>query len=148
MMRKKIFGAALIGSLMLVVIAATANAQLAGTAIRAEIPFDFSAMGRTLPAGNYEIRRITDEPNVLLVSNVNNPREHVTISTEPVQSLEGFRRTELVFNKYSDRYFLHEILPAGEETGQELLQSRQERNLKRELASNHTSPERVALAAY
>lgn len=147
-MEKKIFSAALICSLLVVVIAATAKAQLPRTVIRADIPFDFSAMGKTLPAGNYEIRQITDEPDVLLVSNVKNPREHVTISTEPVQSLEGFRRTELVFNKYSDRYFLHEILPAGEDTGQELLLSRQERNLKRELASNHTSPETVALAAY
>ncbi len=67
---KKLFSVVVIGSLLTLLIAATAQAQLPGTTIRASIPFDFIVRGRNLPAGNYEIRRISDEPSGLVIRNV------------------------------------------------------------------------------
>jgi hypothetical protein len=148
MMRKKIFSAALTFSLLIVVGAATAYAQLPGTAVRATIPFDFSVRGKVLPAGDYEIRRITDEPGGLLISNVNDRHEHSMFQTEAVEAPRVLSRAEIIFQRYGDSYFLSEVFAGGELTGREAIPSRQERMLRRESASNKTEPQTVALAAY
>src|SRR6266704_5739417 len=70
MMRRKIFSAALTCSLLTVAAAATAYAQMPGTALRATIPFDFSVRGKILPAGEYEITQINDSPEGLVIRNV------------------------------------------------------------------------------
>ena len=147
-MRKKVFSAALICGLLAAVTAATAYAQMPGTALRATIPFDFSVRGKILPAGKYEIRRIGDEPDGLMISSVNHLHEWAIFETEAVETREIPRSGEIVFHRYGDSYFLSEIFAGGEQTGRELLPSRQERSLKREMASNKTEPETVALVAY
>ena len=147
-MRKKVFITALTCGLLAVAAAATAYAQLPGTALRATIPFDFSVRGKILPAGDYEIRRITDEPDNLIISSINDKHERAIFETLPVQARTISRRSEIVFQRYGDSYFLSEVFAGGEQTGRELLPSRQERTLRHEMASNKTEPETVALAAY
>jgi hypothetical protein len=148
MMRKKVFSAALTCGLVAVVAAATAYAQLPGTALRATIPFDFSVRGKVLPAGEYEIRRITDDPDGLIISSLNDNHERAIFESIPVKARTIAGRAEVVFNRYGDSYFLSEIFVGGEQTGRELLPSRQEKTLKLEMASNKTESETVALAAY
>jgi len=149
-MRKKVFIALLTCSLLAVVVSATAYAQEPGQPVRATIPFDFSLRGKTLPAGKYEIRRISDEPDGLMIVGINrdNRSERVMFETEAVQARKIPRRGELVFNRYGDSYFLSEIFVSGEQEGRELHASRQERNLERETASNKTEPETVEVALY
>jgi hypothetical protein len=148
MMRKKIFSAAIICSLFIVVGAATAYAQLPGTAVRATIPFDFSVRGKILPAGDYEIRRITDQPDGLMISNVNDKHEHAMFETEAVEAPRITRNAEITFQRYGDNYFLSEVFAGGAQAGREAIPSRQERMLRRESASNKTPTETVSLAAY
>ena len=147
-MRKKIFSAAITCSLLIVLGAATAYAQLPGTAVRATIPFDFSVRGKVLPAGNYEIRRITDQPDGLIISNVNDRHEHAMFETEAIQAPRIARRAEIIFQRYGDSYFLSEVYPGGAQNGREAIPSRQERMLRSESARNNTKPETVALAVY
>ena len=96
--------------------AATAHAQLAGTTLRAMIPFDFSVRGKTLPAGEYEIKRITMAPDGLIISGVNN-REHEIFDTEPVSRWKAPNRGEIIFHRYGDSYFLSEVFAGGEQAG-------------------------------
>jgi hypothetical protein len=147
-MRKKIFSAALTCGLLAVLGAATAYAQMPGTALRATIPFDFSVRGKILPAGDYQIRRITDEPDGLLISSVNDKHEHAIFETEAVEAPRITKRAEIIFERYGDSYFLSEVFAGGEQTGREAIPSRQERMLRSESARNKTEPETVALAAY
>jgi len=147
-MKEKIFRAALTCSLLTVVAAATAYAQLPGTSVRAIIPFDFSVRGKTLPAGDYEIRRITDEPGGLIISNLKDNHERIVFDTAPVQARKIANRAEIIFERYGDSYFLSEIFAGGLQTGRELYPSREERMLKREAASNKTEPQMVAVAVY
>ena len=147
-MRKKVFSAALICGLLAVVVATTAYAQIAGTELRATIPFDFSVRGKILPAGDYEIRRINDEPDVLVITSTNDRHERAIFNTEPVEARKIPGKGEVEFHRYGDSYFLSEIFVGGEQTGRELRLSRQERDLRREMASNKTEPETVAIAAY
>ena len=147
-MRKRVFYAALTCGLLAAVAAATAYAQMPGTTLRTRIPFDFSIRGKILPAGEYEIRRINDEPDVLVISSINDRHEKAIFHTEPVEARKIPGKGEVEFHRYGDSYFLSEIFTGGEQTGRELSLSRQERDLRREMASNKTEPETVALAAY
>lgn len=147
-MKRQILGTLMTGTFLALMIAVPARAQMPGTAMRATIPFHFIVRGKTLPAGNYEIRRINDSPDGLVIRNVNDKHDNVMFETESVEAKKAPKRSEIVFNRYGDSYFLFEVFSAGEQTGRELLTSRAERRLKRETARNETKPETVALAVY
>ena len=142
---KKLFSVLAIGSVLVLLAAASARAQLPGTAIRASIPFDFVVKGRTLPAGNYEIIRVNDQSIDLLIRNVDHKRDDAMFETEPVY----LRRTEgkdvLVFNRYGDTYFLSEVETGGEQTAREVYPSREERHMRREMARNEGQPQSVTV---
>ena len=143
---KKLFSVMVVGCLLSLLVAGSAYAQLPGTSIRASIPFDFTVRGKTLPAGDYELTRIGDEPVGLLLRNVREKSEHVVFETEPMEVHRTPRRNMLVFNRYGDSYFLEEVVTAGEETGRELSPSHAERTLRRETAKNQAEPETVMVA--
>ena len=145
---KKLLSVMAVGSLLALSLAATAHAQMPGAPVRATIPFDFIVRGKTLPAGNYEIERVTEDPSGLLLRNVNNKHEHIVFETEPIEGRRAFGHNKLVFNVYGGEYFLSEIVTAGEQTGRELAPSRAERTLRREMAKNQTQSETVTVALY
>ncbi|HJX90363.1 MAG TPA: hypothetical protein VJ372_07700 [Pyrinomonadaceae bacterium] len=134
---------------VLVLMTATAFAQLPGIPIRVNIPFDFLVRGKTLPAGEYEISRLSDEPQVLEISNIRNRHDHAAIETDPVQGTVP-NHGKVVFHRYGDSYFLHEIWTTGLETGRELPASHQEKMLRRETLAKGESvePQTVVLAIY
>jgi len=142
---KKIFSLVVIGS-VLSLVAATAQAQLPGMAIRATIPFDFIVRGRTLPAGSYEIRRVTDESLDLLIRNVDDKHDKAMFGTEPVYMNRIPGKNVLVFNRYGDAYFLSEVETASDQTARELFPSRKERHLQQQMAINLVAPETVTVA--
>jgi hypothetical protein len=145
-MKRRVFSIA-VTCCVLALVTATAFAQLPGEPIRADIPFDFTVRGKVLPAGKYEISRITNAEGGLEIFNVNRHHAHAIVETEPVEGAIS-NRGELVFHRYGDIYFLHEIWTPGVETGRELPTTRQERTLRRETASTGKSaePQTVALA--
>ena len=148
-MKRRVLSIALAGFALTLLASATAFAQLPNEPIRAKIPFDFSVRGKTLPAGEYEIKRVTDEMATLEIANVNHRHEHVMFETDPVETNQIKRHGEIVFHRYGDSYFLYEIWTAGLGTGHELPTSHQERTLEREAAMYGTNSraETVALAA-
>ena len=149
-MKKKIFSVIASCCFLALGAAATTRAQMPGTALRAMVPFDFNVRGRTLPAGEYEIRRLTDGPDGLLISGVNN-RDHEILETEPVEARRIPSRAEVIVHRYGDTYFLSEVFAGGEQMGRELPESQRERSLKREMAASNdkrNQPETVALVAY
>src|SRR6185295_3539020 len=106
---KKLFSAIAMGCLLSLLVVGSVHAQLPGTEIRASIPFDFTVRGKTLPAGEYALTRIGDEPSGLLIRNVRDKREHIVFETEPKDARRIPRRNVLVFNRYGDSYFLEEV---------------------------------------
>jgi hypothetical protein len=150
-MKNNVFGVVISFCLLTLATAATANAQEPDQVLRARIPFGFSVVGRTLPAGEYEVRRINGSPEVLMISKRSrHEHEHAIFRTEPLEARRTPNRGEIVFHRYGDRYFLSEVLTEGEQTGRELAPTREERSLRRELASrsDKSEPETVALAVY
>lgn len=151
-MKRNLVSAALAGGLFAVLATATAYAQMPGA--RANIPFDFSVRGKTLPAGTYEIKRAMNGPDALLISNVNDNHDRIIFVTNQVDAKAIPIKSELVFNRYGDNYFLSEVFDAGEQSGREAIPSRQEGAVKREFANNLASnnatagTETVAVVTY
>jgi hypothetical protein len=118
---------------LLVVGGVVANAQVDSVPqIEANINFAFMVGDTKLPAGKYMIRTTDDEsPNVLELSSVDKPSTSVIFDTENAQTRDGQipNKTELVFDKVGDQYFLSQIWVAGTSTGNELTKSRVEKRL-------------------
>ena len=142
---KKLFSVIATAS-FLALMTVVAHAQLPGTEIRASIPFEFIVRGRTLPAGSYVITRIGDEPNDLLIRNVNDKRDRAMFETDAVYISKVHGKDQLVFHRYGDSYFLSEVLTGGEDMGRGLVPSHAERQLRREMARNQGEPETVTVA--
>ena len=147
---RRIFTAIVATAFLALTITAPARAQLPGTAMRADIPFDFIVNGKTLPAGNYEVKRLNDEPEGLIIRSVDNKHDHAVFETESTQQNRMPRHDQIVFDRYGDTYFLSEVLTGGMETGRRLAPTRAERELKREteMASNNAQPQTVSIALY
>jgi hypothetical protein len=75
-------------------------------ALEAKVPFDFAVADRVLPAGTYQISYTTQ--NGILIRNQDG-RFHAMSTTFAAynQSKSGGK---LVFKKYGNQYFLHEVL--------------------------------------
>jgi hypothetical protein len=89
-------------------LAAAGNLSAQDHMVKANIPFDFTVSGKVLPAGTYTISSLS--PNAIQVRNANGHVAELSIvrdddkrSTTPV----------LVFQRYGNQYFLHEILAAN-----------------------------------
>lgn len=145
---KKILSITVTSCVLALMVAFAVRAQEPGTAMRASIPFEFIVSGRTLPSGNYEIRRLTDDPMTLIIQNVDHRRDEAVFTTDSDVEKGIPGRSEIVFHRYGDTTFLSEVVTAGNQTAREINPSRTEKDLRREMASNNRKPETVALAVY
>jgi hypothetical protein len=146
-MKNRLFTALATFALILLGSGAAAYGQLMpGEAERASIPFDFIVREKTLSAGDYEVRRLTDSPSTLLIRNVNDNRQQIVFMVNQVQTRTTPKQGEIIFKRFGDTYFLSGIWSPGEQKGDEVPAPRQERDLERTIASNNQIPETVTLA--
>jgi hypothetical protein len=122
-----------------------AHAQIdSGARIQANVPFTFMAGDTKLPAGKYEIRALDDQTNVLEMKS-SDGRTTVMLDTVNVEKRgEGIEnKSELVFDKVGDQYFLSQVWEAESISGSGLLKSRMEKRL----TDGGSQPERHSVAA-
>jgi hypothetical protein len=124
--------------------AVTASAQIqSNVTVEANIPFSFVVNDTTLPAGKYTIRTTEDTTlNVLEIRN-DDGRVAVLVDTNTVQPNQMPNKSQLVFDKVGDTYFLSQVFVDGDESGNQLIKSRMERRL----ASNGLKAEKQSVAA-
>lgn len=117
---------------------ASANAQLT-IRIKAKIPFDFSVGNKKLAAGEYTFSRLSGfANNIMLVSSADySTRMFQTTLTTQVPTPKN--KSTLVFHKYGDQYFLGQLWLSGELDGTQVLESRSERTIRRQLAQTQLS---------
>ena len=118
--------------LTLVFGAVAANAQVeSDVTIETNIPHAFVVEKTTLPAGKYTIRAADEfgDPSIMEIRSANG-RTAVFFETEGVQPRQAPNKTELVFDKVGDTYFLSEVLVSGDTTGARLPKSRMEERLE------------------
>lgn len=110
--------------LMLVGLTGLVQAQMS-TLFKAQVPFDFVANGKTMPAGECTIAVDVNGRTLLSISS---GEQHAIAFPIADESPRARKKTALVFHHYGNRYFLVAIEHEGG-TGYQLPASRSEREL-------------------
>jgi len=108
-----------------------AHAQVVD-AIEADIPFSFTVLNTTLPAGRYTVERVyTVDPNVMEIRG-SDAHSTAFVIVENAEIARAPERAELIFDRVGDQYFLSEIFEGGSNAGVSLPRSPAERQLEKE----------------
>ena len=125
-------------SLLLLVVALSLLAIAGGTAraqvvdsIVADVPFGFTVRHTALPAGHYTIKRLGSDPYVMEILGADN-RPLVSFLVDSAQVSKEPRRTELVFDRIGDQFFLSKVFEEGNNFGVQVQKTRAERRLEKE----------------
>jgi hypothetical protein len=102
------------------------NAQTS-TTVKAQIPFEFVANGKTMPAGECTIAVVLSSGMTLL--SISSGKQHAYALPIADESPNARKKTVLVFHQYGDRYFLTGI-NREKGIGYQLPPSRLERELQ------------------
>ena len=80
-----------------------ASAQIGQQAVKARIPFDFTAGNKALPAGQYRVAAISA---LGTLSVIGGGSELAMVNSHAVQANAALTSTKLIFRRYGDQYFL------------------------------------------
>ena len=105
-----------------------------------EVPFDFYVGDRAMPAGTYVVDSTTANGSVLTLEHKSRGKQIVVATTPAERSTSG--KTELVFNRLGDAYFLAKVWNETSNTGRRLSMSSTERELSKRLK---VEPRQLAL---
>ena len=119
-------------ALAFVAAVASANGQ-SQTAV-AKIPFEFVVGDKSLPAGEYGVGSLNASGEVLRIRSTEDDDSAIRL-TSPVTRASSSDKSTLVFHRYANHYFLTQVWTAGETTGRQLMKSKQERAIEREMAA-------------
>jgi hypothetical protein len=111
--------------------AMVAHAQIDSDAtIEANIPYAFVVKDTQLPAGKYTIR-VADETNPNMLE-IRSAKGHTAVFFETENKLVNrtMRKSELVFDKIGDKYFLSQVFLKGDNSGNQLPESKMARRLE------------------
>jgi hypothetical protein len=138
-LKKQAIKAFVLLSLLLPLSAIYVNAQGPHLIRKVRIPFDFSVRDKTFPAGVYSVTRVNQEKIMLRLSSEDSG-EAVNIVTIPVEAKESPRTAKLIFRRYGETNFLSQIWESDEIQGHQLLKSRTERSVERDLTKRGEGP--------
>jgi hypothetical protein len=142
-MKKHLFTTMAVAMFMTTIAVASARAQNAPM-VSVSIPFDFEVAGKTMKAGDYQVR-LEGSRSTLKIEN--RDTLHIAFATiSPLQRTDIQDESKLVFNRYGSQYFLSQVWIAGSSSGEEVRQDATERSIRRELAALRHKPERVEIA--
>ncbi|HVF58160.1 MAG TPA: hypothetical protein VM934_18570 [Pyrinomonadaceae bacterium] len=124
-------------SLCLLAVLSSASVEAQSTRrLVVHVPFDFNAGAKTLPAGDYTVRRIVRNSEKALLIQSADGRESVAVLTNAVEGVgAGREKATLQFHQYGEQYFLARVWSTGTGDGRELIKTRRERELERELTA-------------
>jgi hypothetical protein len=121
-------------------LAATSLVAQSSTPMKVNVPFNFVAGAKTLPAGQYQVQ--TDGPSVVWIRSADF-KTTLNLTPNSTEDAQMNGVAALKFNRYGDRYFLSQIW-MGSNLGKELPRSRAERE---QIAATGSSHAVVALTA-
>jgi hypothetical protein len=105
-----------------------AHAQIIGE-IEANIPFQFHAGNAKLPAGKYMIRMLDNSNLTVMEITSADGSTSALFDVREAEANAAPAKTELIFNKYGDRYFLAKLFDEGDPSGSTVDQSRYEKKM-------------------
>ena len=140
---KKQISRTLLGFFAVIMLAAAANAQTSHR-IEINVPFDFVAGQKQMPAGHYTVRRIrVDSESALLIRGEGKGTEAVVLTNSGGEDPTG---ASLTFRQHGERYFLAQISIPGTASVRELTRTRAERELVEQAKQGAAEPKNVTIA--
>jgi hypothetical protein len=115
------------GMMALTAMASTRVAQ-AQQPLVVNIPFDFVAGNTQMPAGEYSVKTSGPTSTTILIAR-NDSAASAFINTNAAVASEPKTESNLIFNRYGDRYFLSQVWTAGNACGRQLLKSTREKEM-------------------
>jgi hypothetical protein len=125
---------------MMLALAVSASAQTTPR-IGVNVPFDFVAGGKVMPAGHYTVRRLSFEDEKLLLIRSDDGRSNAIVMTDAARGNQAPNSAAITFRQYGDSYFLAAVSIPGAADVREVPQTKSERKHAHEVAERSKSNE-------
>ncbi len=110
-----------------------AHAQIIGD-LEVNIPFQFHVGNTKLPAGKYVIRMLDDSDLTVMEISSADGSASALFEVQQAEANSTPAKSELIFNKYGNRYFLAKLFDEGNPSGSEVAKSRYEKKVSQATA--------------
>jgi hypothetical protein len=114
----------------LTIFAGKASAQIVGD-LDADIPFQFHVGNKELPAGKYRIHIQDDSDLTVMEITSVDGSSFALFQVQESDANAAPAKSELIFNKYGDDYFLSKLFDEGNPSGSKVIESRYEKQISR-----------------
>jgi hypothetical protein len=105
-----------------------AHAQIIGD-VEANIPFQFHAGNTKFPAGEYRIHVLDNTDLSVMEITSMDGSVSALFQVQEAETNSEPAKTELIFNKYGNRYFLAKLFDEGNPSGSQVIESRYEKKV-------------------
>jgi len=106
-----------------------AKAQITGD-LEVDVPFQFHAGNSKLPPGKYFIHVLDNSDlNIMEISSADGATSAL-FEVRGAEANSAPAKSELIFNKYGNRYFLAKLFDEGNPSGSVVLESRYEKRIQ------------------
>jgi hypothetical protein len=110
-----------------------ALAQITGD-LEVNIPFQFHVGNAKLPAGQYRIHVLDNSDLTVMEISSNDGSTSALFEVQDAEANATPAKSELIFNKYGDRYFLSKVFDEGNPSGSQVIKSRYEKTVSQAAA--------------
>jgi len=114
----------------LTIFAGKASAQIVGD-LDVDIPFQFHAGNTKLPAGKYRIHVLENSDLTVMEITSADDSTSALFQVEESDTNSAPAKSELIFNKYGNRYFLAKLYDEGNASGSKVVESRYEKQISK-----------------
>jgi hypothetical protein len=108
-----------------------AHAQIIG-GLEANIPFQFYAGNTKLPAGEYRIQVLDNSDLTLMEISRVDGTASALFQIQDAENKSEPAKSELIFNKYGDRYFFAKFFDEDNRNGRQVTESRYEKRISQQ----------------
>src|ERR1700739_5184761 len=115
---------------------AKVQAQINGN-IEVSIPFQFHAGNAKLPPGNYLIHMLDNSDLTIMEISSTDGSVSALFNVVYAEASPTPAKTELIFNKYGNRYFLTKLFDEGDPNGSTVDESRYEKTIGTATTTDH-----------
>ena len=110
-----------------------AKAQITGD-LEVDVPFQFHAGNSKLPPGKYFIHVLDNSDlNIMEITSADGATSAL-FEVQGTQANSSRVKSELIFDKYGNRYFLAKLFDEGNPSGSQVLESRYEKRISQAAA--------------
>jgi hypothetical protein len=105
-----------------------AHAQIVG-GVEINIPFQFQVGNAKLPPGKYIVHVLDDSDLAVMEISSADGSASALFEVRAAEANSAPVKSELIFNKYGNRYFLAQLFEEGNPTGSAVIESRYEKRM-------------------